>query len=211
MTGMILCESEYNEIMFEHLLYLIEKMGFDGCFDVAVLKTGNTVEMRELLEKCGEKKNIVEFIKYYRMLRQAKDDQYDEEKIKKNARINAKIARELKKIEFFEPDPEQKIRNKELRIAKQLVNEYDRLGYTPLMMAVVEQNLTEVQRLLKIQGIQVNKLRKWDMDGYCPRRRDTGNTALGIATRIAAENNNKKALDIKDVLLKHPRINTQLL
>jgi ankyrin repeat protein len=67
----------------------------------------------------------------------------------------------------------------------QHVNDYYKTdGYTPLMRAVYNNELSIVKRLLKIPGIDVNKYSSQDYASYQGSKRLYDITALGIATML---------------------------
>ena len=80
--------------------------------------------------------------------------------------------------------------------------------FTPLMRAVLYQDLPAVKSLLNIPGIQVNQLQNFD--DCSERKKCVAYTALGLATNMA-KRKNPTALAIKNALLNHPGINKQLL
>jgi hypothetical protein len=80
MTKTIVSQREFEGIMFDAVLYSLRNIklaegcvDLSGCFDVEVLRRGDAVKMRNILDKCYEKKEIREFIKYYRLLRKARE------------------------------------------------------------------------------------------------------------------------------------------
>jgi hypothetical protein len=95
------------------------------------------------------------------------------------------------------------------------INATDTKGYTPLMRAVCEQNVSEVKKLLNVPGIKVNTFQKFT-GGYFDKKHGDGTvyTALGLNEYYMRDWNVKGrhiAIAIRDALLNHPRINKKLL
>jgi hypothetical protein len=195
--------------------------------------------MCNILNKCSEKKEMREFIKYYRLLRKAKEakEAKDEENVEAEDSISDNDSsydndsssdylpedeeEENEYEEAEEEDNEERYKKylyrRETSDEQALVN-LQTHNFTPLMRAVLYQDLPAVQGLLKFPSIQVNQVQKLNgdiKDKLLVRKQLlAAYTALGFADNIVAntsEDKNKTALAIKNALLNHPGINKQLL